>query len=469
LRADMGRVTRSALMLGYSFVVALVLVAASPYWLIRMLTNGRYRAGLLGRLGRVPLDVQTAIAGKRVIWLHAVSVGEVLAASRLVHELGQALNSPNAQMEGEWIIVVSTTTATGQALARKRFAAGAGSGGSPSGGAVPVFWYPLDLGWGVRAYLRALRPRLLILMESELWPRMLFECRRAAIPVAVVNARVSDRSFARGLKFRWVWERLLRTVRLFLAQSDEDARRLAAMGALPQTVRQTGNLKYDVRAPSQSRIAQAVTEAAAGRKVIVAGSTVDGSPASEESLFLRECMAAVWREYPSTLLVLAPRHPDRFDEVFRLAAAVAPTIRVTEWLRRPRGALAENVLLLDTIGDLASIYAIADVAFVGGSLVARGGHNPLEPAQFGVPVVMGSSYENFREIVTRMLEAGAILIGADGPECRDHLLAVLRDPDRGRVVGERGNRIFEREQGATERAVSGLMELLRASGSLEER
>ena len=213
----------------YSLLLAVGLVVCSPWWLTRMV---RYRAGMAQRLGRVPAALCAAAAGRQVVWVHAVSVGEVLAGTRLVAELETALGAG-------WVVVVSTTTATGQALAKERF------GGADSG---RVFYYPLDFAWAVRAYLRALRPKLLVLMESELWPRMLVECGRAGVPVAVVNARVSDRSYARAMRVRAVWGRVLRRVNLFLAQSEEDARRLVAMGACAEAVRAIGNLKYDVRA-----------------------------------------------------------------------------------------------------------------------------------------------------------------------------------------------------------------------------
>src|SRR6267378_2674187 len=244
-------------MIVYSLLLLAALVVAAPYWLLRMATSGRYRAGLAGRLGLVPKGLRAAVAGRDVVWVHAVSVGEAMAATRLVAELEGALGDGGA-------VVVSTTTATGQALARERFGAGR------------VFFYPLDLGWAVRAYVKALRPRMLVLMESEVWPRMLVECERAGVPVAVVNARVSDRSFARGVRVRALWQRMLRRVALFLVQSDEDARRLMEMGAHAETVQVTGNLKYDVRAPKQSRVAELIREAVGNRPLVVAGSTVEG-------------------------------------------------------------------------------------------------------------------------------------------------------------------------------------------------
>jgi len=443
----------------YSLLLAVGLAVCSPWWLARMV---RYRAGLGQRLGRVPAELRAAVAGRQVVWVHAVSVGEVLAATRLVAELETALGAG-------WVVVVSTTTATGQALARERFGAG-----SPNGDSARVFYYPLDFAWAVRAYLRALRPRLLVLMESELWPRMLVECGRAGVPVAVVNARVSDRSYARAMRVRAVWGRVLRRVDLFLAQSEEDARRLAAMGARAEAVRAIGNLKYDVRAAKASRVAELIKEAAAGRKIVVAGSTIDrvsDKNLSEDEMVIQAWEGRVRREI-GALLVIAPRHPERFGEVEATVMEFC-YVKASDWgiagkNNPPFAKSAKDgapgrleVVLLDTIGDLAAVYGVADVAFVGGSLVRRGGHNPLEPAQFGVPVVMGPSYENFRDMVTKMQEANGICIVNDGEELKAALLELLAEREEAGAMGERGRLVFEQQQGATGRAVAALAGMVR--------
>jgi 3-deoxy-D-manno-octulosonic-acid transferase len=468
----------------YSLLLLAVLVVGAPYWLARMVfsskDSGRYRAGLGQRLGRVPDALRGAVAGRQVVWVHAVSVGEVLAATRLVAELQAALV---AKWGDEWSIVVSTTTATGQALARERFGAGR------------VFFYPLDFAWAVRAYLRALEPKLLVLMESELWPRMLVECGRAGIPVAVVNARVSDRSFARGMRVRTVWGHLLRRVDLFLAQSEEDARRLVAMGARAEAVKAIGNLKYDVRAPKASRVAGLIREVAAGRPIVVAGSTVGGTKGSDpdEDGWLITTWGGRARNEVGALLVLAPRHPERFQLVWEDATEF-PTVKATELLAgkegtqfsyqvREPGDRRPEIVVLDTIGDLAAVYSVADLAFVGGSLIKRGGHNPLEPAQFGVPILMGPSFENFRDIVGRMQAANAICITAGEAQLpaektapntlyrseiyamRDSLEAemmrLLTDREAAKAMGERGRQVFEAQSGATERAVEALIGLVK--------
>jgi 3-deoxy-D-manno-octulosonic-acid transferase len=430
----------------YSLALLAVLVVGSPYWLFRMATSGRYREGLAERLGRVPAGLRAAVAGKRVVWVHAVSVGEVLAAGRLVGELEERLG------EG-WVIAVSTTTATGQALARERFGVGR------------VFFYPLDSKWAVRAYLRVLRPRLAVLMESEIWPRMLVECGRLGVPVAVVNARVSDRSFRRGVRVRAVWGRVLRRVGLFAAQSVEDGHRLVELGADAARVKVAGNLKYDVRAGRETAMVRVLRPLLSGRRVVVAGSLLEPE---EEILLTLWCK--IRGEWGDAILVLAPRHPDRFDTVARLAErAGLPAVRATEMLARANADQMEEplgpgaVVLLDTIGDLAGVYETATVAFVGGSLAKRGGHNPLEPAQFGVPVVMGSSFENFREIVGAMQAADGICIVQDESALETELTRLLKDKMTTQAMGERGRAVFAAQSGATARTVDMLMGLMAQS------
>ncbi len=446
------------MMVLYSLALLVGLVVSAPWWGMRLLTTQRYREGLRERLGDVPSSLRAAVRRyrmeRRVVWVHAVSVGEVLAATRLVAELGEALGA-------EWVVVVSTTTRTGQALARERFEAGR------------AFYFPLDFAFAVRAYLRVLRPAAVVLMESEVWPRMLHECGRTGVPVVVVNARVSDRSFARGMKVRAVWGRVLRGVSLWLAQSEEDARRLVAMGARAGNVRAVGNLKYDVRAPQESRVAELIKEAAAGRPVIVAGSTgddFDGFPLEDQlcfSAWLGE-LSSNWR----ALLVIAPRHPENFGPAEGRAMPYR-YVRASDWsnaLRKTysvqgkpdwKGPFDElEVVVVNTIGDLAAIYGVADIAFLGGSLVRGGGHNPLEPAQFGVPVIMGPSFENFRDVVGKMQAADAICIVKDEVELEGVMLGMLKDREAAKAMGERGRRVFEEQQGATARAVEALVAMV---------
>lgn len=444
----------------YSALLSLGLIASAPWWLLRMATTQRYREGLRERLGEVPRALRDAVAGRQVVWVHAVSVGEVLAISQLVKDLETSLNETASQTsQTAWRVVISSTTRTGQALARERF------------GAERVFYFPLDFAWAVRAYLGALRPSLLILAESELWPRMLHECQRTGVPVAVVNGRVSDRSFRRSFRVRRVWARMARKVTLWLAQSDEDARRLVALGATGSAVRASGNLKYDVRPAAASRIASLIREAASGRPIVVAGSTVNSEAVDEDRLLIQAWERAPRREL-NALLVLAPRHPERFGDVIS-ASSEFPTLTATELLAQGSRApawsafaapdAAPGIIVLNTIGDLASVYGIADVAFVGGSLAPKGGHNPLEPARFGVPVIMGPSCENFRDIVENMRAADGIRIVHDEHELAATLTNLLRRPEDARALGELGRKVFQREGGATARSIEALMRLLNVS------
>ena len=439
----------------YSALLVVVLVVSSPWWVMRMLTTERYREGLRERLGQVPPRLREAVGPyaeqRKVLWVHAVSVGEVLAASRLVGELENAL-----RRRGErWRVVVSTTTRTGQALARERF------------GAERVFYFPLDFAGPVRAWIKALNPGALVLMESELWPRMLHECWLAGIPVIVVNARVSDRSFERAMKVRRWWGPVLRQVSLWLAQSEEDARRLVSMGADAGSVRAIGNLKYDVHAAKESKVAALVKEAAAGRPIVVAGSTTEGKSGDratwEEFVVLQGWREGADHDPIKALLVIAPRHPERFVAIESVVIEFRYAV-VSKWLTnqvvRNGADKPREVVILDTIGDLAAVYGVADVAFVGGSLVRRGGHNPLEPAQFGVPVVMGPSYENFRDIVSSMQKANAIRIVQNGDELHSAFAELLANPKVARAMGERGRSVFEKQQGATGRAIEAILATL---------
>jgi 3-deoxy-D-manno-octulosonic-acid transferase len=403
-----------------------VLVLGAPWWLARMALSGRYRAGLAGRLGFVPTAVRAA--GEGSVWVHAVSVGEVLAAQGVIEGLRGA----------GYRVVVSTTTQAGQELARRRFE-----------GCV-VFYMPLDVGVWIGRYLGVLRPRMVVTMESELWPNLIHGCWKRGIALVVVNARVSDRSFPRYMRLRAVWGPLLREVRMFLAQGEATAERLVRMGVSADRVRVTGNLKYDVRAREATVMTGRIASLLGGTRLVVAGSTLAG----EEEMVLR-AWSGVIRRVEDVVLLIAPRHTNRFDEVEGVIRRGGfGCVRCSGM----EGEIAAGtVLLLDTIGDLASVYSLARVAFVGGSLVAKGGHNPLEAAQFGVPVVMGKSWENFREIVGAMIAGDAVRIVGEG-ELEGALVELLED-DGG--LGERGQAVFEGQAGATGRTLEALLEVLR--------
>jgi 3-deoxy-D-manno-octulosonic-acid transferase len=425
------------MMLIYSLLLTLTLVVTAPWWLWRMAASGRYRAGLGERLGFVRTGLRAAVAGRPVVWVHAVSVGEVLAAARLIAELQAALP--------DYRIVVSTTTQTGQELAKMRLEG------------VPVFYMPLDFAFCVRRYLRVLQPRLLVLMESELWPRMLVECERRGTPVAVVNARVSDRSFPRYMRLRALWRPLLAKVSLFLAQGEETEERLRRIGAPSKLVKCVGNIKYDVAFRTEpNKIASRLGELLSSGNLIVAGSTLPG----EEELLL-QAWPNIYRQLGYAALLIAPRHPQRFQDVEELLRKSGPTVPISTEAFWKRGEVVNGtVFLLDTIGDLGSVYELADAAFVGGSMAAKGGHNPLEPARFGVPVIMGPSFENFREIVHAMQANDGIRIVEDRDELSKTLVELLTNREAARAMGERGRQVFESQSGATARTAEALLKLL---------
>jgi 3-deoxy-D-manno-octulosonic-acid transferase len=273
------------------------------------------------------------------------------------------------------------------------------------------------------------------------------------VPVAIVNGRISDRSFPRYMRLRRLWRPLLEKISLYLTQSKESAERLVKIGAPADRVRVMGNLKYDVQIGEASQITRRVGARLQAR-LIVAGSTLAG----EEEMLLA-AWPAILKAVPDAALLIAPRHPDRFEEVSGLIRKSGYSlIRCSDSLNT-EAISGGAVVLLDTIGDLSSMYGISAVAFVGGSLVPKGGHNPLEPAQFGVPVVVGPSFENFREVVEAMREMNAIRIVA--PEkLAETLTAMLRDPEGAQALGARGRAAFEAQAGATKGAVQALTILL---------
>ena len=300
----------------YNLALLLVLVLGAPWWLWKMATAQKYRAGLPERLGRVP--VRLAAGERPLIWLHAVSVGEVLAVSRLVGELDRAFPGHS--------LVISTTTRTGQELARQRF------------GAERVFYCPLDLPWAVRAYLDALRPQLLILAETEFWPNLLSGCFRRRIPIAVVNARISDRSWPRYRRLRGLWQPMLARLSRIMAQSDLDAQRLRDLGCLTERVSTAGNLKFDVRPAEEAAATRELRARARGLRMIVAGSTLEGEEAA-----LLEAWPKLLAADPRLAMALAPRHPQRFGAVAALLERSGfPWVRRSDWsasrLRRARPA-----------------------------------------------------------------------------------------------------------------------------------
>ena len=417
----------------YSALMATGLLLSLPYWMLAR-RHGRWREGLGERLGRVPVGLRAE--STPAIWVHAVSVGEVLAVSELVKKLSERFPG--------YRVFVSTTTATGQKLARKHF------------GEDSVFYFPLDLPFAIRPYLSALRPRLIVLAETEFWPNFLRLAHASGARVAVVNARISDRSWPGYRRFRPVLQKILQDVDLFLAQTEEDAARLRDIGAPADRVQVSGNLKFDVAPPTPPAIVanlRSSFQQSGGGPVIVCGSTMEG----EERLLLL-AFQNVLASHPMAVMILAPRRPERFEEV----AGLLQQLGILFWRRSSWSeddAIASGVFLVDTIGELASLYALADVAFVGGSLVPRGGHNIIEPAQYGVPIMVGNHTENFRDIISLFQSHDAVRIV--GPaEFPLVLMDLLANQAERVALGRRGAETLRSQMGATEKTLQALEQLL---------
>jgi 3-deoxy-D-manno-octulosonic-acid transferase len=420
----------------YSALLAAGLLASLPYWMFGKRRHGKYREGLDERLGRVPSRLQTQSTS--AIWVHAVSVGEVLAVSELVSQLRQRFQN--------YRVVVSTTTSTGRKLAAKHF------------GEDNVFYFPLDFAFAIRPYLSVLRPRLIVLAETEFWPNFLRLAHSGGVRVAVVNARISDRSLPGYRRFRRILKRVLLNVDLFLAQTAEDASRLRDIGAPGDRVQVSGNLKFDVSAPDPPPIVGSLRsnfQHTGAGPVVVCGSTVEG----EERLLLR-AFENVLASHPRAVMILAPRRPERFGEVAQLLEQLG----IRFWRRSlwSGDAIAGGVFLVDTIGELTSLYALADVAFVGGSLVPRGGHNIIEPAQHGVAIMVGNHTENFRDIVGMFQRRNGVrVVGA--AEFPLVLMDLLSNEGERIALGRRGSETLRSQMGATERTLRALEQLLEAS------
>jgi 3-deoxy-D-manno-octulosonic-acid transferase len=426
----------------YSALLAAGLLISLPYWMFGKRRHGKYREGLNERLGRVPSRLQGHIGP--AIWVHSVSVGEVLAVGELVGKLRRRFPG--------YRVMVSTTTATGQKLAKERF------------GEESVFYFPLDFGFAIQPYLTTLKPQLIVIAETEFWPNFLRLARNSGARIAVVNARISDRSWPgyRRVRRIGILAAVLRNVNLFLAQSEEDARRLLDIGAPGERVQVSGNLKFDVAAPAPPAIVaslRSVFQQAGAGPVIVCGSTVE----EEEGLLLL-AFQNVLASHPRAVMILAPRHPERFGEVAQLLEHMG----ISYWRRSLWGgdSIAGGVFLVDTIGELASLYALGDVAFVGGSLVPRGGHNIIEPAQHGVPIIVGNHTENFRDIVGLFQSQDAVRVV--GPAEFPLVLMELLSHEAERLaLGRRGAETLRSQMGATEKTAKALEKLLESTSDAD--
>ena len=440
----------------YRILTAAGMFVLAPYYAVRGWRRGEPSRAWRERLGILPRDITIRATGggaakgiaPSTIWIHAVSVGEVLAAKPLLEGLKR-------RFPGR-AVLVSTTTETGQRLARERLQSADG-----------IFYFPLDWVVPVRRALRAVRPAVIIVMETEIWPNFLREARRRGVPVIFANARISEKSFARFRRWKFLvdefFEHVMCDAQLFLAQTPEDAARLREIGAPEDRVEVTGNLKYDAEPPATSRFAEWLEDQIRHQErwpVLVAGSVV-----AEEEEAVLAAYDIVQRRWRRAMLVLAPRKPDRFDAAASIAIADGWAVVRRRHLDLS-AILDENaeVLVLDSIGELAGLYALADAVFVGGSLVPAGGHNILEPAWFSRPPVFGLSMENFRDMAAQFLTAQAGVQVKSGEQLGKVWVQLIENAALSERMGKAARALSERNRGATARSLDRIAAVLARLG-----
>jgi 3-deoxy-D-manno-octulosonic-acid transferase len=421
----------------YQIAVLFLTLVTAPFFL---LTRGlHYRQSLGQRLGFG--GPPKPVSSTKPLWIHAVSVGEVGVANTLAQALPELLNTEP--------LVITTITPTGQAQARANFPR------------AYVTYLPFELGFAVNRFFDRFSPRALVLCEGDLWPLVLRKCKRKRLPIVVVNGRISDRSFGYMTRLRRFLGPVLSPVDHFAVQSDLDRKRLEALGVAPTLITVTGNLKFESTEPHQLDDLEAKLSALAARRpILVAGSTMHG----EESLVLDAFEATGSGEV--ALLILAPRHPERWDTVeSQIIERGFQCLRISRIKDSPGspagpGSPTTDIVLLDSMGDLASIYRLAAVAFIGGTLVSTGGHNPLEAARFGVPVVAGPSMENFREIAAQFDRARAWRRVDNVTQLAQVWSDWLSQPASGSEIGARGAELIRHHRGAARRTAEVLRPLI---------
>jgi 3-deoxy-D-manno-octulosonic-acid transferase len=432
----------------YSLLTLLIFVIVSPYFVYQAIRYKKYIGSLRERLGYLPISFN--FDGEESIWIHAVSVGEALTARALAADL--KARYPRLRL------FLSTTTIPGQQVARASLGSVVDA----------VFYFPFDWAFIVRRTLQLVKPRLFIMMETEIWPNLLRQCRKRGVKTIVINGRISSRSYPRYRMIRPFFRRVLTDVDRFCMQSEESARRLIDLGANQARVTVTGSLKFDsleappplgsVHGKPRERLLR-FFRISPKRTVIVAGSTMRGEEAAVLKAFER-----VKATKNHALLILAPRHPERFAEVERLAreAGFVTALRSEMPIdAEPRA----DVVVLDSIGELAQLYQLATAVFVGGSLADHGGHNILEPAIYGKPVIFGPHMQNFKEIAEAFLANGAAIQVRSDRELDDTILALVRDPVHCARLGAAARALVEANRGAKGKTLAVIADLLPPAGS----
>lgn len=428
----------------YNILFSVAFWIAAPWLLLKLRRRGAWREAFGQRFGRYqPGALPAPAPGVRRLWLHAVSVGEVNTCLQFVRCLQRRL--PNAQ------VMVSTTTNTGMAELRKKLPP-----------LVTPLYFPVDQHHFVRRALDAVRPDAVLLVEREIWPNFLWQLQDRGIPLLLVNARLSDRSHRMYQRYRFLFRRLYEQFALVAAQTESDARRLREVGCRESVLRVVGSMKFDATStPLTAHLDARGLMACAGRQpgapVLVAGSTHDG----EEQLLAR-VTRRLRREFPNLFLVLVPRHLERAPEVVEQlrASGMTPLLRSTIRTEQGASGAEDGCLLVDSTGELMSFYSEADVVFVGKSLGARGGQNPIEPAALGKAMVFGPNMQNFPGVTQQLLASDAAVQVADEAGLTAALEDLIRSPDRRKRVGENAQAVVRRNAGATERTTDWVLDLL---------
>lgn len=419
----------------YNILILSSLFLLSPFLLLKLLTEKRYRTGLSERLGNIPDDVISSLKDERPIWFHAASVGEVIASQRLLEGIRERW--PDRKL------LVSTFTPTGKETAKAKLQS------AVTGMVDNVIFLPLDLPWVVNRVLKKVNPSVLILMETELWPNLISNAGKMGIPVVVVNGRISDRSYGKYWFISPLFRKVFDHINRFLMQSDADSQRIVTLGADQSRVSVTGNIKFDLKAVYKD--IPFMDEW--GGPLLIAGSTRKGEDAP-----ILDIYKELKDKYPALKLIVAPRHIERVTEVEEILEE-----KGLGYVRRSqvKDHIGYSILLLDTLGELLSFYKYGDIVFVGGSLVPIGGHNLLEPALYGKPVLFGPHIENFRDAARIITDSGGGIKVKDADDLRDCLVRLLSDNNLCSSLGEKGRQAVLNNQGATQRTLDALSEYIK--------
>lgn len=429
----------------YNLLALVLVVLAAPVFLYRLIREAGFGERLKQSFGWLPPETVAKVANKNAIWLHAASVGEIVATSPMVKEIKKEM--PDS------VVVISVVTASGYDMAKRIIPEADG-----------VIFFPLDLPWLSCHVVKKIAPQAFLLVETELWPNFLKASRKSGIPVMMVNGRIGDKSFGNYRYLGSVLQDMLQTVVKFCMQSSIDAQYIIKLGADPQRVMVTGNTKYDQTYTDVSEEEQKLLISQYGfaeqRPIIIAGSTHKGE---EESLFASFCK--IRNRFPQACLVIAPRDIQRADELVSMAAASGHKAVKRSKLEKDTAG-NHNTVILDTIGELGRVYSIADVVFVGGSLIPQGGHNILEPAAHGKPIVVGPHMFNFKDIYALLSDRKACITAEDPDLLTDKLLAVLENKELSETMSKNARAIIEENRGAAHKNTLQLKLLLEKANNL---